>query len=244
MKKSIYLLVACTLLATTMVQAQWNSNQGIKGNGNVISEKRTTSSYDKISVIGFFDVELVSGKEGDITIKGEENLLPHIIIEVVNQELKITTEKNKNINTSKGKKIEIKVPIETMNQVSLTGSGDITSKKLIKSDSFVIILTGSGDIKLSVESENVDVNLTGSGDIVLNGKTENITSNLNGSGDIKASSLSAKNAKVTVSGSGDSSVSCSESIHARVNGSGDIKYIGDPQNKDTKVSGSGSIKKV
>ena len=95
MKKSIQLLITCALFLTTLANAQWRSNQKIKGNGNIISEKRTTTNYDKIAVSGFFDVQLVSGKEGDIIIKGEENLLPHIKIEVVNQELKITTEKNK-----------------------------------------------------------------------------------------------------------------------------------------------------
>ena len=37
MRKSIQLLVSCTLLLTSLAQAQWSSNQKIKGNGNVIS---------------------------------------------------------------------------------------------------------------------------------------------------------------------------------------------------------------
>jgi hypothetical protein len=80
--------------------------------------------------------------------------------------------------------------------------------------------------------------------MVLTGKTENFNSNLNGSGDIDAGDLKAKNAKITVSGSGDSKVFCSESLHARVSGSGDIEYIGDPKKKDTKVNGSGAISKA
>ena len=243
MKKSIQLLITCALFLTTLANAQWRSNQKIKGNGNIISEKRTTTNYDKIAVSGFFDVQLVSGKEGDIIIKGEENLLPHIKIEVVNQELKITTEKNKYISTSNGKNIIITVPFENINQVSLTGSGDISTKNTIETNSFVAKLIGSGDLKLNVECKNLEVNLNGSGDIVLVGKTENINSTLNGSGDIKATNMKSKNATVTVSGSGDNSVYCTESIYARVSGSGDIKYSGDPKKKDTKVNGSGDIKK-
>ncbi len=244
MKKFIKLFVSCALLLTTMAQAQWSSNQKIKGNGNVISEKRETTSYDKVAVTGFFDVELISGNEGSITVKGEENLLPYIKIEVVNQELKISTEKNKYISTSKGKKIEIVVPFESINQVSLTGSGDVSTKNTILSTSFIAKLTGSGDLNLSIESKDLEVNLNGSGDIVLKGKTEKITSTLNGSGDIKASNMKSQNATVTVSGSGDNSVYCTESLYARVAGSGDIKYSGDPKKIDTKVSGSGDITKL
>ena len=243
MKKSSQLLIICAFLLSSAIQAQWKSNQKVKGNGNVISEKRTTSEYERISVTGFFDVELVSGKEGNITIKGEENLLPHIKIEVVNQELKITTDKNKYISTSNGKNIVITIPFESINQVSLTGSGNISTKNTITSDSFAAKLTGSGDLKLNVEAKNIEINLNGSGDIVLIGKTDNITSILNGSGDIKASAMKSTNAKVTVSGSGDTSVFCSESIYARVSGSGDIKYSGNPEKKDTKVNGSGDISK-
>ena len=244
MRKLSQLLIVCAISLTSLTQAQWKSNQKIKGNGNVISEKRETSSYDKIAVIGFFDVELVSGKEGNITIKGEENLIPHIKIEVVNQELKISTDKNKYISTSNGKNIIITVPFENINQVSLTGSGDISTKNTIESGSFTVKLTGSGDLTLNVECKDLDVNLNGSGDIILTGKTESITSTLDGSGDIKASAMKSKNATVTVSGSGDNSVFCSESIYARILGSGDIKYGGNPLKIDTKINGSGDITKL
>ena len=243
MKKSSQLLIICAFLLSSAIQAQWKSNQKVKGNGNVISEKRTTAEYERISVTGFFDVELVYGKEGNITVKGEENLLPHIKIAVVNQELTITTDKNKYISTSNGQNITITVPFESINQVSLTGSGDISTKNTIKSDSFAAKLTGSGDLKLNVEAKDIEVNLNGSGDIVLIGKTDSITSTLNGSGDIKATEMKSKNARVTVSGSGDCSVFCSESMYARVSGSGEIKYSGNPEKKDTKVNGSGEITK-
>jgi len=243
MKKSIQLIVICTLLVSNITLAQWSSNQKIKGNGNVISEKRVTATYEKIAVTGFFDVELVSGAEGTITVKGEENLLPFIKIEVIDQILKIYTEKNKYISTSKGKGIVVVVPFESINQVSLTGSGDVITKNAIKSTKFTAKLTGSGDMDLEIEATDVDANLTGSGDINLSGKTENISSEVGGSGDIDASKLISKNANATVSGSGDNAVSCSESLYARVTGSGGIKYKGEPQKKDTKVTGSGSITK-
>lgn len=244
MKNSIKLSIVALALASTMANAQSFGNKKIKGNGKVTSEKRSTASYDGIAITGFFDVELVSGKEGSITIKGEENLLPYIKVEVVDQVLKISTEKNKQISTSKGKQIVIVVPFESISQVSLTGSGDVITKNSIKSKSFSAKLAGSGDMNLDVEANDFDVNLSGSGDVVLKGKTENFNSNLNGSGDIDAGDLKSKNAKITVSGSGDSKVFCSESLHARVSGSGDIEYTGDPKKKDTKVNGSGAISRA
>lgn len=242
MKNSIYLFVTCSLLLTTIANAQWSSK--IKGNGKITSEKRTTISYDEIKISGFFDIDLVAGKEGTITIKGEENLLSFIKVEVENNVLKIYTEKNKNISTSMGKNISITVPFENINQVTLSGSGDIKTRNTIKAKSFIAKLAGSGDMNLDVEANNFEINLSGSGDVVLKGKADHFKSTLNGSGDIDASNLKAKDASVIVSGSGDSKVFCSESLNARVSGSGDIEYAGNPKQKDTKVNGSGEISKA
>ena len=244
MKNAIKLFVSCSLLLTTMAHAQWSSKQTIKGNGKSINEKRSTASYDEIAITGFFDVELVAGKEGNITVKGEENLVPFIKVEVINQVLKISTEKNKYFTPSKGKQIVIVVPFENISQVSLTGSGDVVTKNSIKSKTFAVKLVGSGDLNLDVESNDIDINLNGSGDIQLSGTTVNLDSFLNGSGDINATNLQAKNVKATVSGSGDTTVYCSDSLYARVSGSGDIDYKGNPAKKDVKVSGSGTISKI
>nr|WP_314840227.1 head GIN domain-containing protein [uncultured Flavobacterium sp.] len=243
MKKSLLLLVGCALLSTNLTFAQWSSKNKIQGNGNIVSEKRTTTDYDAIAVSGFFDVELVSGKEGDITVKGEENLIPFLKIEVVNNILKISSEKNKYLSTSKGKQILISVPFEEINKISLTGSGDVNTKKTINSNSLSVQLTGSGDINLEVASNSVAIDVTGSGDVTISGTTEELNTALNGSGDIDTSKLKAKNVHAAVSGSGDTTVFCSDNLHARVSGSGDIQYKGDPKKKDTKVSGSGSISK-
>jgi hypothetical protein len=244
MKNSIKLVVFCTLFLTTIAQAQWSSRDKVKGNGTIITQKRTTASYDEIKVSGFFDVDLVAGNEGNITIKGEENLLPYIKVEVEGNVLKIYTEKDKNLHASQGKNITITVPFETINMVSLSGSGDVKTKNTIKASSFLAKLSGSGDLILDVDTTEFEANLSGSGDVVLTGNTKGFISKLSGSGDIDASGLDAKNVDIAISGSGDSKVSCSENLKARVSGSGDIEYKGNPKSKDTKVNGSGGISKA
>lgn len=239
MKKTIQLFVCGILFFATIASAQ----DRVRGNGKIATEKRNTSAYQDIKVTGSFDIDLVSGNEGSITIQGEENLLSFVKIEVEDNVLKVATEKGKNISPSLGKKIQITIPFESISSVTLAGSGEIKTKNTIKASDFNANLSGSGDLSLAVETSKFEVNLSGSGDIVLTGTTTDFTSKLSGSGDIDASGLKAKNANVTVSGSGDSKVFCSESLYARVSGSGDIDYKGDPIKMDTKVNGSGEISK-
>lgn len=243
MKKSIQLLVCSAFFLTTIAHAQW-SNERIKGNGKMETKTRSTADYDAIKVMGSFDVDLVSGKEGAIIVKAEENLQPYIKVEVEGNVLKIFTEKNKNISASMGKKIQITIPFEKISNVSLTGSGDVTAKNAIKSDIFTATLSGSGNLNLDVDSDTFNFTISGSGDAILKGNTANFKSKISGSGNVDATSLKAKNVDFTISGSGDSKIFCSDSLKARVSGSGDIKYKGDPKTRDVKVTGSGSISKA
>ena len=176
MKKSIKLLICSIFLLSTAANAQWSKNR-IKGNGKVVTNNRSTADYDKIKVSGFFDVDLVSGKEGAITVKAEENLQSYIKVEVEGNVLKIYTEKNASISPSSGKTIQITVPFEKISNVSLAGSGDIRSKSIIKSDSFSAALAGSGDLDLNVDATTFDLAVSGSGDIVLKGNTGSLTTN-------------------------------------------------------------------
>jgi hypothetical protein len=238
MKKSVLLVVFSVLFFTTIANAQWSK---IKGNGKVVTEKRTTVGYDEINVSGFFDVVLVSGKEGAISIQGEENLLPYIKVEVEGNMLKIYTEKN--VNISPNKDIVLTIPFEQISFVSLSGSGDLKSKNTIVSSKFAAKLSGSGDLNLDVKTTEFEVQISGSGDVVLTGASDSFTSKISGSGDVDAINLITKNANLTISGSGDMKVNCTKSLIARVSGSGNIEYKGDPETKDTKVSGSGEITK-
>lgn len=229
--------------STFMSYGQWNMGKQIKGNGKVITETRTTTSYEGIKISGFFDVDLVAGKEGTISIKGEENILDYINVEVEDNVLKIGTEKGYNFKLSTGKSVHITIPFESINTLVLSGSGDIISKDIIKTAAFDAKLSGSGDLKLAVDTQKFNMSLSGSGDISLKGTVDNFTTSISGSGDINASDLKAKIASVSISGSGNTSVHCTESLYARVSGSGDIVYYGNPATKDTKVAGSGEITK-
>lgn len=236
-------LLGISLLLAFSASAQWGKR--VKGNGNMVTEERSVGDYDGVSVSGWFDVELVSGREGALTLQGEENLLEHIETEVKNGTLKIKTESGYNLQPSswKSKPILITVPVEDINSVVLSGSGDIVGKTRMKADTFEVTMSGSGDITLEIESDAVQTVLSGSGDIRLSGATGTLEVKVSGSGDVDAFDLEARDVDALVSGSADIRVNASQSIKARVSGSGDITYRGNPEKIDTKTSGSGDVQK-
>ena len=93
-KKATLIVLFITASFSANAQNWWGNSKKIKGNGNVVTVKRTTSNYDGIAVGGSFDVILIKGKEGAITIEGEENIIPLIETEVSGNTLQIKYQKN------------------------------------------------------------------------------------------------------------------------------------------------------
>ena len=241
MKKLI--LLGVSLLISFSASAQWGKR--IKGNGNMVTEERNVGDYDGVSVAGWFDVELVSGNEGTLTLKGEENLLEHLETEVRNGTLRIKTESGYNLQPSswKSKSILVIVPVEDIRSVVLSGSGDIVGKTRLQATDFEVVMSGSGDITLEVDSDAVETVLSGSGDITLSGSAGTLGVRVSGTGDVHAFDMEARDVDAVLSGSADIEVTATESIKARVSGSGDITYKGNPEKIDSKASGSGDISK-
>lgn len=237
MKKALTITLAfCTVVVSN---AQWKR---VKGNGNTVTLERSVGEYDRVALAGWFDVELVDGNEGEITLTGESNLLEYIKTEVKDGKLTIKQRKGVNLKPSNWKEgILIVVPIESVDGVSLSGSGDIVGKTVLKSDNFKTSISGSGDITLQIEAKSIDASMSGSGDINLSGKTTDFDVSISGSGDIRAYDLEADFVEAQVSGSADIKVTANEMLKARVSGSGDISYKGNPKKIDTKSSGSGNI---
>lgn len=240
MKKSILFFTAI-LFSITSVNAQWWSNDRVKGNGDMVTKNRSVSSYDKVSLVGSMDVDLVRGNEGELKIEAESNLQQYITTGVKNGVLKISVEKGVSISPSGNKGIKVTVPFEDLEGVALTGSGDIQSLDQIKSPDFETQVTGSGNLKLNLNVRDLSSSITGSGDTELRGNAETFSCKVTGSGDFNAFDLKAGKVDASVSGSGDIEVTAMEELKARVSGSGDIIYQGNPQKQDFKTAGSGSV---
>ena len=217
-KRSI--LLALTLLIFSFSQAQSWGSKKIKGNGDVTTITRTTSDYSDIKCSGSMDFILIKGTEGKLTIEGESNLLEYIITEVDGDVLKIKTENNISLRPSYNKTITITIPFEDIEYVSLSGSGDVV---------------------LDVDANEINASVTGSGDLTLRGKTTQLKTSVTGSGDFHGYKLDAIDVDAKVTGSGDIEIICNGNLKARVTGSGDIEYKGAPKTEDSKVMGSGSI---
>lgn len=154
--------------------------------------------------------------------------------------------------------IHYELVVSTLSSISVLGSGDARVDFAGATDPSIIV-RGSGDVEaIGVDAQTVALTLDGSGSIGvddaaapqltvridgsggvhIDGSVTAQDVELRGSGDYSASDLDSEDARVTVRGSGQASVSVSRALDAVVAGSGEITYLGDPRvTKDISESG-------
>lgn len=195
-------------------------SDSIVGNGVIATECRKVSGFSDIVLNGpiSFLFSVVEDEAPAIAIEADENILPFVKAEVENEVLNVWFDGCLSTNN----------PIK----VAATMPRSITSCRS----------NGSGRSELrGINSVTLRLNLNGSGKIISKGRVDSLYAELNGSGDIKAQKLSARDAIVSLNGSGDIHVCAHSSISASLSGSGDIEVDGNPMKRETRIIGSGDI---
>jgi len=215
-------LILILIFSMSLGHAQSSrKNKKVIGNGDVTTQTITTSGYDGITSLGFIDVELVNGAEGQINVTTDSNLQEYIKIELKDNVLKIKTKDRTNLSTKKG--VKVTVPVESISKIQLTGSGNLRSAEAIKANEFKLNVIGSGDAVLAIEASEVEARIAGSGNIDLSGSFTDLELSVAGSGTFKGTGLSSKSTEVSIAGSGD------------------VKLSGTTSQLDLKISGSGNF---
>ncbi|MBT3209219.1 MAG: DUF2807 domain-containing protein [Bacteroidetes bacterium] len=230
------LLISITLVSLFLPGCFINC---IVGSGDVVSEERNVEAFNSIDLSGTANVYISKNRKNKVEIKTDDNILPLVETFVKNGKLFIS---NKNC-ISKTTVFDIYISMAEIEELNVSGSGQIHSEDKFKSNEIKLIVSGSGEILIDIKANFVKSRISGSGEIELKGNTDRQDVRISGSGEYNSFDLFSNIAIVDVSGSGNCEVNVEKSLEAEVSGSGDIEYKGEPKEVNTKVSGSGSIKK-
>ena len=237
MKKLNYLLKSFLVVLFAIVFAQ-NVNAQTR-------EERKLSGFTGIGLSIAADVYLTQSDTYKCEIEASREDLEEIETYVEGDVLKIKNRDHFRFDFH-DRKVKIYISLPKLNNVGISGSGDILAQTPIKTDELDVKISGSGNVKIeSLSAKNLDLSISGSGDIYFAGSdiVESSSYTISGSGDIDTQNLQSKKVEVHISGSGDVRVWSVDELDARVSGSGDVYYKGRPI-VDAKSSGSGGIQHI
>ena len=188
--------------------------------GSVVSESRDVSGFDEVELSGVGNLSIRQTGSESLTVEAEEDVLPKIGAELVDNRLVISPEPNTSIQTSEP--INYELTVKDLRGMELSGSGGIEAE--------------------GISTDKLGINISGSGAIKASGSADSQKIGISGSGAYRAEDLESKRAEVDVEGAGSAVVNASEALEAKVSGAGSVEYVGDPTiEKD--VSGAGRVSK-
>ncbi len=213
----LLIILGCNGKNSNFVKGKIES--GIIGNGAISTETRETHSFNRILLLIPAEAEVFCGRNPQIEIKGDENILSIITTEVKNGQLIVDADTSFTVDD----KIKIKIEVENLLEISVPGTCDLNIKNL-DNESFIVALSGVGSLRLS-------------------GNTDNFKCTVSGAGLVNAKELIAKHTDITLSGAGSAEVYAAQSLNVTISGVGNVSYYGNPESVTKNIAGLGRVKK-
>ena len=235
--RSTFLMIA--LLSSLAGSCYIDNMETVSGNGKVVKEERSVTDFSGLKVSAGIDVIITQSDKTGITVEADENLMDWIKTEVVNNELKIYSDKN--IRSAEEKKVYVN--FKKLNEIDISSAGDVNSGNTLVTDELDIEMSSAGNLTLAVEADRVEIDISSAGNARLSGKANFFKADLSSAGDLNAFELEAKVGEITVSSAGNARVFITEEASFKSSSAGDIDYKGEPRLKNISTSSAGSINK-
>lgn len=190
---------------------------GVKGSGVSASQIRNLNGFSGVDVGGVFHVEITAGRDFEVEVESDDNLLQFIKTEVSGGVLKIST--NERIRSHTPLRVRISAP--DIQNLDASGASKVT-------------LTGIKNSKLTLDT-------SGASKIRLEGETAALTVDVSGASGVDAENLKAENADVDASGASHVSVFVTNRLISGASGASKIGYRGNPASIEKNSSGASTI---
>lgn len=191
--------------------------KGVKGSGNVASERREVADFHAIDVGGVYQVEVTAQKEFSVEVEADDNILPLVETRVENGTLYIESEQR----VSPKSTIRVRISAPNIDDLDVSGAAGVTVNDL-------------NNTALTIDS-------SGASKIAVGGKTSKLSIDVSGATQVDAAKLTAENVNVDASGASTVAVNVNGNLTAGASGASTITYAGSPKDVVKKTSGASSV---
>jgi hypothetical protein len=190
----------------------------VHGSGVAATEIRDVGEFEGVDVGGVFDVEIVAGKDFEVKIEADDNLMQYIETEVRGGVLKIS---------SSSHRLKFKTPLRV--RVSAPNIESVEA-------------TGASKVSLSaLQNSDLRIDTSGASRVKLEGATRSLSVEVSGASHVDAEALKAENATVGASGASGVDVYVTGNLISTASGASKIAYTGNPAVVEKKSSGASKV---
>lgn len=255
MKKYLIVLSALVLFAISGCQ---------KFAGKPVTKDFSISgNYTELEVENAFEIT-VSNAVDVVTVTVGENVMPKVVVEVVDNTLKIRVKDKINFY---GGEMKAVIPYNAnLTSVDLSGASEFRSEYGLEGEKVEVDLSGASDFYCDINADEIDMNLSGSSkvegfvsatdldldldgasDATLTGQVTTLKVDLSGASNIKKTVVGNRYGLVcdqcegSLSGASNAYIHCDGTIKVGLSGASDLHFTGTAFTGDSSTSGASEI---
>ncbi len=246
MKKSIFLVLmifSAVLLGACGI-SNFNFGKVLRGSGNVVSETREVSGFDKIRIDGAGELYLTQGDQESLEIEAEDNIIERIQTKVVDGTLVISFDEDfPRLNLIPTRTIRFNLSVIDIEKITVNGAAKVVTKEW-QGERLEMNINGAADIDMEqVDLGELDLQLDGGAECNLSGSAQDVTVRVDGAGSVDLADFKSNNSTVVINGAAEVRLWVTDRLEAEISGAGSVRYYGSPQ-VSQKVDGIGTIRSL
>jgi len=214
--------------------------ESLKGNREYKVVNRSVDQFNKISVRGDFEIELVNSDSNSIIVDADSNLHEYIYSEVANNQLVVSQPENRRLKSFRA--IKVVINYTNLRAIEIIGKNTLTCSNTIHFDSLKLDAIGAAKIELDCNGKSALFGVCpGAVTLKLEGKVPYVEFDFPGAVHFNAENLITSTMKINMEGAGNAKVFVTDDLHVNIAGAGFVSYRGHPKNVYSNIGGIGKL---
>lgn len=197
--------------------------------------------FDAIAVTGNIEVILLKGDAEKAVVEVFGIPEDELNIRVSGEELKLSI---LNSLFYKNEKIKVTVYYKKLRSIRGHAGAKIASNELIEADKLIARATSGAEVRLDINVNALEGTANEGGILELKGKTESQEATANTGGQYRAFDLECQRTSARASTGGQIEIVATETLDANANLGGEIRYKGNPDERNRRTVLGGGVRKV
>jgi Putative auto-transporter adhesin, head GIN domain len=200
------------------------------------------SDFTQLVIDGSTDVTLKQSTDNEVVLDASAQMRERIEVVQEGPVLRIKMIGGWRFWDSGNTNVTIAVSFKTLEEIRMSGAGNLSGKGKIKLPKLLVRLSGAGDVDFEdIHADELRLSLAGAGDARLRGITKEFSVSMAGAGSFHGENLKGAKGKVSIAGAGDAKVWATEELSVSIAGAGSVDYWGRPKSMKQSIAGVGSI---
>ena len=236
--KKQFSIFALILVGLSLTACQFTV---IRGTGNLVTEQREVSGFDKVRLDGAGRLFITQGDEESLEIEAEDNIIDKLTSDVQGSTLVLGYEEKPwrtTVIPTNG--ITYTLTVKDLTGLTFNGAGDLEMDAL-QTTSLDVEINGAGQLTIDeLTAEDLMVHIAGASTISVSGQVSSQEVIIDGTGNYKAEDLKTESTSMDINGIGNGIVWATDSLEININGGGTVNYYGSPS-VTQDINGLGDI---